>query len=265
MDLLGFSDTHRRSVKYALKLTGIVPTTDDHESAKMAILKHVHTHKKTTLVQVAVIVKSTNPIVYKDLVKDVRESLNVQNDTHKQTHTTNVHKMSRSTHDAIEQFILQVARDPYFYFRVASPILMCICTNLRISEMIQLTRKHVESIRNGDTVPIDVKKKKRLCRIAIIKSLFNKYYDIFIETPRVVNVPISTLNKLIRSNLLDRGANPIDRCGIQCIRAYNTTRLLSHIDIYDVARFNRHKRIDTIQKHYNTGMVLVEKDFENFV
>ncbi|UBZ25632.1 VLF-1 [Carcinus maenas nudivirus] len=135
---------------------------------------------------------------------------------------------------------------------VAMAVLLTVATNLRISEIKQLKKKHLIQIVNGEMINIKIKKKFKgihlLSHIWLIKKILSL---ITAESNEYTLVPLSHnfINRKIRQFTAD--IDPLTKLGIQAIRKVNTTLLIEHCDIETAQIFNRHTKSDTTQKYYN--------------
>lgn len=264
--LLGFSDTHRKSIRYASKFIGVEDLkTLTQARAVELLLEKKDNYKNTTIVQVARIIKSTDRKKFRSILSKIIPLVGW-----KRTRSISIYKkMDKVTYDAIEQLVLDVFSNPYMYSIIAPAIIMCMCTNLRLGELKQLTRAHIENILGEERINIKIKKRSRFMRILCIKPILEKYKAYFTHITSnkddlVLKSSSSEVNKTIRTELLKRGAT-LGKFGIQCIRTYNTTRLIANLPLSEVARFNRHRNQNTTAQFYNTGNVVFEREFKEFL
>lgn len=288
LKLLSFSDSHKRAIRYALnfvlsaaKENKIINVDDIKTKSQLelhalldsltmeqvadALISKMDSYKNTTLVQVARVIKSLDRVKYRRILNIVIPKVGWK----RPKRIALYKKMDMSTHRAIESLVLDVTSNPWQFQDLAPPIILCICTNLRMNELKQLTRSSLMSVLKGERVRIRIKKRARFMRVLYIKSILEKYLKFLLsnaprDDDRIVTISRSSLNKRLRQELLERGASNDELFGIQCLRVFNTTRLIANLPLSLVARFNRHRRMETTSHFYDTGNVVFEKEFKDF-
>lgn len=166
--------------------------------------------------------------------------------------------MESSIKDMIEYFVsyffgvaTTISRS-YYYTSLA--VCITLATNLRISEIKQLTKKHIRQILNDEHLTIRIKKKKKSIQIMANKTLIREILsrlDNFSELEMLVPISKSSINYIIRQNV--HNSNVIgQKIGIQSIRKVNTTIIIGNIDLETAQYFNRHTNRNITFDHYNT-------------
>ena len=133
---------------------------------------------------------------------------------------------------------------------VSLAIAITVATNLRISEIKQLTLSHLHHMMRDEVVNIRTKKRSKGVVILAHKWLIEKIITLLIthaESALIITISTSCLNKHIKLKLAD----PTTVCGIQGIRKVNTTQLIKDGTITLAQTFNRHSNASTTQKYYN--------------
>ncbi|UOT91804.1 VLF-1 [Aratus pisonii nudivirus] len=135
--------------------------------------------------------------------------------------------------------------------QVAIAILITLATNLRINEILQLNKKHLQQIINVEIIHIKLKKRVRGIQVLsqkwILKALLLKLKD-FPEYETILQISKSTINKYIKLRTINSSSINI---GIHSIRKINTTLLLEHGSIDIAQQFNRHNKANTTYNYYN--------------
>ncbi len=135
---------------------------------------------------------------------------------------------------------------------VARAVVLTLATNLRASELLQLRKKHLQQMVDGEVVNIRTKKRIKGIRFLsqdwLILKLLLQIRD---EPSDFVLVPVSKsfINKCIRAQIPDipKGV----KCGIHSIRKVNTTLLIEHGDLSLAQLFNRHSKSEVTGQYYN--------------
>nr|WOZ57633.1 VLF-1 [Menippe mercenaria nudivirus] len=135
---------------------------------------------------------------------------------------------------------------------VARCVIITVATNLRISEILQLTKKHLQQILDNEIINIRIKKKKTGVKLlshdwllkAMLKQLAHQG-----DEYKLVQVSKSFINKTIRVHMGDVPQNM--KFGIHSIRKVNTTLLIEHGDLKIAQLFNRHNKKDVTRQYYN--------------
>lgn len=173
------------------------------------------------------------------------------------------------------QFIKSLSAVPKCFdsrYETAIVVWLTMCSNLRSSELVQITFQHVDKILACK--PVQIKTKKRITSVVIvfIRPLFDQYFEYVynyhryvlntkekrvILTRKLITISDTTFNQIIRTNLIKlskvRKINIHNQnFGIQCIRRLNTTLLSNKLSEKDVMSFNRHRSAYVSRTHYNT-------------
>lgn len=292
--ILGITGSHVKAVNYAKRFIdhkNPETLTDEEVVDRLMAKYHTNKYKSSTIVQIARIIKSLDRNRFMRLigkimnrlgyVKPPQGSSKYDRFNHDGTRTK-FRVMSERSMEAINFLILDCASTPEEFNKIAPAVLMCICTNLRMGELLQLRRSNLDQIYSGDLVQIKIKKRARLMHIIGIPPLLDRFkayfYSICDRDPeardckdagRLIQHPPSVINKIIRRELNIRGGDLRELFGIQCLRAFNTTRLLASSDISaeNVAKFNRHRNVNTTIKFYSTGLVVPQEvvSFDGFL
>lgn len=162
----------------------------------------------------------------------------------------------------------------------ALAVALTMATNLRISELQQLTFAHIFQILNKQPVDIRIKKKKSSIKITanmdfllaiskILEPVYKndnqklllnrvsnssinntfKQYFLQLKYPKVIFKPKYKKN----ANLLYKNVQfNVPTLGIQIIRKINTTILIQNGSLELARVFNRHTRTTVTQTYYNT-------------
>lgn len=157
------------------------------------------------------------------------------------------------------------------------------CTNIRISELMQLTVLNLYEIFGGQVIAIKFKKKFTSRTIEKMEPLFSNIYNLvlyavgtilvmdqklretdflqFVANPndeifskqKLINTSQDTINKSLKQfyALVNEKKNEI-ALGLKIIRTLNTTTLLKYERPEVVAIFNRHNDPSTAFQYYNT-------------
>ncbi|AEW69577.1 very late expression factor 1 [Helicoverpa zea nudivirus 2] len=277
LQFVKFSDSHIRAIRYAFNFLqraneSLHPGTEldlaqlTAEQLAELLVSQKDKYRNTTIVQIARIVKFLDRDKYRKILSMIIPKVGWV----RPKRTALYKKMDIVTHNAIERLVLDVTSEPWLYPELSPSIILCICTNLRMNELQQLTRKSLMDIVEGRKVNIKIKKRSRFIRVLYIRDILLKFLDFLTshtneDSDRIVTVSRSTLNKMLRSALLERGASPDELFGIQSIRVFNTTRMIANLPLGLVARFNRHRRMETTSHFYDSGNVVFEKEFREFV
>ncbi|CAG9579550.1 unnamed protein product [Danaus chrysippus] len=129
VDLFGFSKSQLNSIRFAFNK---IQPHGDYDEFKMAnfqfnmseddiferLMHFKQVYKISSIVQMSIAIKSTNPNRYSNLVKRVKEHFNYK------IATNNVKLYSRKTNVAIERLVIDVSRDPYMHPVIGKPILL---------------------------------------------------------------------------------------------------------------------------------------------
>lgn len=139
------------------------------------------------------------------------------------------------------------------YIDTARAILITLATNFRISELLQLRKRHLYQILNCENIHINIKKKKKSMQILAHDWLLQALLET-IKTEDdeyvLISTAKSTINKILR-NYIDVDDKHRIKFGINSIRKVNTTLLIEHGNITIAQMFNRHVRSDVTQTYYN--------------
>lgn len=261
VDLFGFSKSQINSIKFAFNK---INKGQDYEKFKSnnyqfemtqddifeKLINLTEFYNVSSIIQMAISVKSTNPNKYNTLPKKLKRFLNYKNQS-------TVKPYTRETNDAIERLVIAVSKNPYMYPIIGKPILLTMCTNLRLGELLQLTIDDLDKIGRGDQVSIKIKKRKKTIQIIVIGKLFEKFINFFKsdvkKNGKVIKYSHSFINKKIKTVLEEYGALVQDIKGVQCLRKFNSSKLLQETTIENVANFNRHRNQNTTMNYYNTG------------
>lgn len=170
--------------------------------------------------------------------------------------------------------------------RAQTDMIVCVtlvtCTNLRVSELLQLTVLQLYNIYVGNIVSIKIKKKLKSVRISKFEPLFSNVYPLimyavanslvkqsqlhkeeysdFIANPTnsvyglksIITCGQDSINKkLIETYSILNSARPPIPLGLKIIRRLNTTKILKYDTPEVAAMFNRHADPTTAFKYYN--------------
>lgn len=158
-------------------------------------------------------------------------------------------------HQAIELFLENTSGLDY---TVGLAVALTIATNLRSSELQQLSYNNLEQMLAGQTIPIRIKKKSRPLHILVNREMMKGILRRLMSTQhnnneRILKYSSVSINRRFRAMVIQHEPStkhlPL---GIQAIRKINTTILIEHGSI-DLARvFNRHNSRQTTAQYYNT-------------
>lgn len=141
-------------------------------------------------------------------------------------------------------------------------VVLTLATNLRSSELKQITFEHVARIFNRQ--PVSIRVKMRCKSIVIVANL--EMLKLFLPQIKVIgggdrakpllSASVSTINRLFREAFENTTATSDDRddwrIGLQAIRKINTTVLIEHGTLKLAQAFNRHASSEITDKYYNT-------------
>lgn len=161
----------------------------------------------------------------------------------------------------------------------ACAVLLCVATNLRSSELLQINQTMLNQMLEKSLVPIRIKKRTKSLRLLCNVQLLAQYRDCFelaimlnyerrrqavrsqlvaAAAPRhqvpIVDIAKATLNRRICRDF-NRLSGQEDNNfvgGIQLIRKINTTNLIASSGLTLAQVMNRHKNRRTTLDHYNT-------------
>lgn len=149
-------------------------------------------------------------------------------------------------------FVTNINDNALYYTSLA--IQLVLCTNLRSSEIQQLTMYHLQQLVKNQTIAIRIKKK--LKPIHIISNQEMLKATIAILSERVVNIHELLLKvSKVCINATFKAHTDLpksSRIGIQAIRKINTTILIKHGSLELASVFNRHTSKEMTDKYYNT-------------
>lgn len=163
---------------------------------------------------------------------------------------------------------------------------LCCATGLRISEILQLTYKHLDRIQNGESILIRTKKRNMktdrhiemttLLGNLIYMANFNRdkvaKYLVFQNKNKVKNLDkyiaqsqkfnnnfvillsMSYLQKLLRQYIMKNNTVAVNKglvFGFNIFRKYITTTLTDNGHPYVAQQYNNHKSINTTMNDYN--------------
>jgi hypothetical protein len=138
-------------------------------------------------------------------------------------------------------------------------VILSMCTNLRMSELLQLEPKHLQDIVDGKSIPIKIKKRQTSVHLLTNKHLFLHFLPYiykFSGKVYIITASKSAINQCFRNKLKSIDQQQIlgnNKLGIQSVRRVNTTELLyQKLNPKLVQLFNRHKNISTTMENYNT-------------
>ncbi len=145
----------------------------------------------------------------------------------------------------------------------AIAILLCVSSNLRSSEIAQMTVQNYEQILNCQPVSIRIKKRAQSSIILANTAMLLRFHEVLMfivrmrKSQKLIASTIVAINSKFRKILFticesnDKKLN-IDKFGIHCVRKINTTIIIANTNDLEVAKlFNRHKSTATTQ-FYNT-------------
>ncbi|UVT30844.1 VLF-1a [Penaeus vannamei nudivirus] len=141
---------------------------------------------------------------------------------------------------------------------VAIAIYITLATNLRISEIKQLTKKHIIQMMNDEIVTIRIKKKRKPIKIMankkmLDKFLFNQKIKTLDDNQPLIRISKSLINETIRKYISTKTSiTENQKFGIQSIRKVNTTIIIQSLNLQVAQNFNRHSNANTTFHHYNT-------------
>ena len=139
---------------------------------------------------------------------------------------------------------------------IAIALLLVLATNLRSSELDQLSTNHLRDMLQQKPISIRIKKKLLSTTIIANNTLLEPFLPriwIIRPTGKLILTSISTINKHIRKWLTRHGysAPSSDRIGLIMIRKFNTSLLYQHLKAPLVSTFNRHTTSTSTGHHYN--------------
>ena len=154
-------------------------------------------------------------------------------------------------------------------------VVLTLCTNLRSSELKQLTYSHVRNILNRQSVPIRIKKKFKPTFILANIDMLQGFNDKIVEFAKLhggekellIQSTTSSINKhfrtacynlAVKQNIIKEGDEFI-HLGVQAIRKINTTALIESGSLKLAQLFNRHNNSQTTDLYYNTGNYMSSK------
>ena len=149
------------------------------------------------------------------------------------------------------QGFIQKSLSNVIEMEVAKAIIVTLATNFRMSELLQLKKKHIKQIINGDILNIHIKKKLKGFRILAhnwLLEILLTHLEHVDDDCFVVKASRSEINKLIKKRTF---VETDIKLGIQCIRKVNTTLLIQHGNIKIAQVFNRHTRSSVTAQYYN--------------
>ncbi|UBZ25544.1 VLF-1 [Crangon crangon nudivirus] len=137
-------------------------------------------------------------------------------------------------------------------------ILLTLSTNLRISELLQLTYDHLAALVRGLTINIRIKKRLAPVHILVNRNMLQSIIKSLDSggsgTQHVLSLSAGTINQCIRHHILSHLdiSTSTRTFGIQAIRKINTTILIESGSIELAQVFNRHRSSTTTNTYYNT-------------
>lgn len=272
LDLFGYSPSQVRSLRFAMRVLNLKDDFQFYTSEDEifdSILK-LDKYKKSTLKQLATTIKMTNPNKFKNLPSRIKRHLDKNGDMElgvkKKTNNGNVY--TRKTNDAIDLLFRRVTSNPYEFPVIGKVLIITLCTNLRLGEILQLRLADMENIMNGRPVSLKIKKRKSVVTVVPILVIYKKFYkfltgDLKSLDSLVVKYSQSYINTELRKTLKNFGASDVDKLGVQSLRKFNTSKLLQQTTVQNVANFNRHRNVDTTLRFYNTGFYELSGDVSN--
>lgn len=154
--------------------------------------------------------------------------------------------------------IIAISKVIKYYFTDKSPtgmaVAIAVSSNLRSSEIAQLTVKNLKEILDDAIVTIRIKKRLSAIRIEAIKSIVKTIMDQVqgnATNEKVIKCSVSVINENIKKKFIEFGGTAGTPVGIQLIRSFNTSILFKYLQPDEMAKFNRHQNINTSSNYYN--------------
>lgn len=169
----------------------------------------------------------------------------------------------KPTFDAIREMIwyfITTNQTNKYKHNARLAVLLTLITNLRSSELKQLTNEHINLIKSNKLVPIRIKKRLKSIKIIPIPMFLQIYDSISKPTDGfILTCSIKKINEILRLKFHEISNDKLVHVGITAIRAFNTTILLEHLDPLQVAHFNRHVNPQTTLQYYNSAINIGSK------
>lgn len=137
---------------------------------------------------------------------------------------------------------------------VKKAVILTYATNLRTSELKQLTVKHLNMIMNNELIPIRIKKRITSVRILPIRAILEKYWDLLTEREPIFTCSMKTIITRFRKrckSIAPKNYKFNTLIGITALRRTNTTYLLQKMDPDQVKEVMRHRNKNTVAEYYN--------------
>lgn len=199
-------------------------------------------------------------------IRHLRKDLNVngQQFSLKRNNTRKI--MSKALIDAIKNLIIDSVEfikngtitETNIEADVYLAVVLVFLTNLRINEVLQLTRQNLTDIYENRQVNIKIKKRSKPMQILKLDLLFKNLYpqllrfaDNYQRFDRLIKSDPSNMNKLIKQKIIGETGEENKQMGLKIIRIFNTTQMINDGEV-DLARvFNRHRDVQTTVENYN--------------
>lgn len=142
-------------------------------------------------------------------------------------------------------------------------IIMTFMTNLRISELLQLTIQDLNRIKNQERITIKVKRQFEPVSIIKFGKLFDDIYPSIIKyinyrnsqfnSNKLISISSSAINANIK-RILSPSMRDHIKIGLRLIRIYTTTKLIDNNNIGLSQIINRHANQNVTLDNYNMPM-----------
>ena len=272
------TDAHYKSLKYVQKILEKYDTTIDTltDEKLTEIIKNYRT-------------KTNQPLAYGSvncLLSTIKkEKPTIKLTTYKlelMSKINYLYKISSKNEEIIKTIIIKYVKMLYTYpineeyykkyavlLDTSLSVVLTLCTNLRSSELKQLTYSYVRNILNRQSVPIRIKKKLKPTFILANIDMLQGFNEKIVEFAKLhggdkailIQSTISSTNKhfrkscynlAVKKQIIQDGEEFI-HLGVQAIRKINTTALIESGSLKLAQLFNRHRNSQTTDLYYNTG------------
>lgn len=129
-------------------------------------------------------------------------------------------------------------------------ILLCMATNFRISELMQLNKQHILAILRGE--PIGIRIKKHLSEQIILGNvdLLTALLPHLPEMGPILTTSKSMITNNIKRLVLELYPEYKGLCGINLIRKFTTSLYIKFSGVEAAVMVNRHRNDDTTIEEY---------------
>lgn len=142
-------------------------------------------------------------------------------------------------------------------------------TNLRASEILQLSITDLERIKNNQNINIKIKNRNLPLKIIKLDEIFNRLYPYIIENlarrntiydndltseqkTKVITTSIVAINSFIKFQLTINSSKFSEiKTGLQIIRKFTTSRFIENDLLSDAQNINRHRDQNVTIDNYN--------------